>query len=217
MSEQNGQSDLDAVLERMTPERKAEFLRLRLRLKDFHENDEVLAVASYMDTIVILIDRITGNLASLIRHSGPNGSNAPEPALVQEFRDIRPRLEECIQKLDSQRKQPSRPYYNLRPRWKTIGIAAAGGIALLAITAWIGFLVGANHAHKADFNGATKALWIGDGLGPWLASNGGYIAFYGIKESDGKVFHRLIVRGKEPVALGDAYVAKDGSAVVNIR
>jgi hypothetical protein len=59
----NGQSNLDAILERIAPEKRAEFLRSRLRIKQFQENDEILAVASYLDTIVVLVDGLTKNLS----------------------------------------------------------------------------------------------------------------------------------------------------------
>jgi hypothetical protein len=63
--ENDGQSDLEAILDRVAPdpERRAEFLKSRLRLKEFNENDEILALANYLDTVVVLVDGLTGNLA----------------------------------------------------------------------------------------------------------------------------------------------------------
>lgn len=55
----NGQTDLDAVLGRMSPDNRAAFLRARLRLKKFDENDEFLAIANYMDHFALLINSLT--------------------------------------------------------------------------------------------------------------------------------------------------------------
>jgi hypothetical protein len=66
----NGQTDLDAVLERIPPEKRAQFLRSRLRLKQFEENDEILAIANYLDTVVILVDELTKNLSPRAQNAG---------------------------------------------------------------------------------------------------------------------------------------------------
>jgi hypothetical protein len=58
----NGPTDLDAVLERITPEKRADFVLARMRLKQFHENDEILALANYLDNFAVLIDGLTKNL-----------------------------------------------------------------------------------------------------------------------------------------------------------
>lgn len=60
---ENGDSDLDAIVARIAPERQAEFLRTRIRLKKYHENDEILAIADYLATTVILVDGLTKNLS----------------------------------------------------------------------------------------------------------------------------------------------------------
>ena len=52
----NGQSNLDVILKAMAPERRETFLRARNRLKQFNENDELLAVAHYLDTVVVMVD-----------------------------------------------------------------------------------------------------------------------------------------------------------------
>ena len=63
------ESDLDAILERLSPERRASFLRARLRLGKFNENDEILAIAAYLDTTVVLINEITRNIGDIQRGS----------------------------------------------------------------------------------------------------------------------------------------------------
>jgi hypothetical protein len=40
----NGESDLEAIIERIAPERRVDFLRWRERVKGHGENDELLAV-----------------------------------------------------------------------------------------------------------------------------------------------------------------------------
>src|SRR5947209_5793702 len=50
------QSDLEAILERVAPDRRADFLRLRQRLQRHDDNDELLAVLGYLDTAIVLMD-----------------------------------------------------------------------------------------------------------------------------------------------------------------
>ena len=61
-SADNGQSDLDTIIERVAPELKAQFLQDRLRLSEFGEHDEILAISRYLGTTVILMERITENI-----------------------------------------------------------------------------------------------------------------------------------------------------------
>jgi hypothetical protein len=55
----NGESDLQAIIERIAPERRVEFLRWRERVKRHGENDELLAVVGYLDTSVVLMDLLS--------------------------------------------------------------------------------------------------------------------------------------------------------------
>ena len=55
----NGESDLEAIIERIAPERRADFLRWRERIKRHGDNDELLALVGYLDTSVVLMDLLT--------------------------------------------------------------------------------------------------------------------------------------------------------------
>ena len=55
----NGESDLEAIIERIAPERRVEFLRWRERIKRHGDNDELLAVVGYLDTSVVLMDLLS--------------------------------------------------------------------------------------------------------------------------------------------------------------
>src|SRR5215472_936323 len=55
----NGESDLEAIIERIAPERRVDFLRWRERIKRHRENDELLAVVGYLDTSVVLMDLLS--------------------------------------------------------------------------------------------------------------------------------------------------------------
>ena len=55
----NGESDLEAIVERIAPERRVDFLRWRERVKRHGENDELLAVVGYLDTSVVLMDLLS--------------------------------------------------------------------------------------------------------------------------------------------------------------
>ena len=55
----NGESDLEAILARIAPERRADFLRWRERIKRHGDNDELLALVGYLDTSVVVMDLLT--------------------------------------------------------------------------------------------------------------------------------------------------------------
>jgi hypothetical protein len=55
----NGESDLEAIIKRIAPERRVDFLRWRERVKRHGENDELLAVVGYLDTSVVLMDLLS--------------------------------------------------------------------------------------------------------------------------------------------------------------
>ena len=55
----NGESDLEAIIERIAPERRVDFLRWRERIKRHGENDELLALVGYLDTSVVLMDLLS--------------------------------------------------------------------------------------------------------------------------------------------------------------
>ena len=68
----NGQSDLDLILKAMAPERREAFLKSRNRLKQFNENDEILALAHYLDTVVDMVGGLTKNIAAaMTAHTEP--------------------------------------------------------------------------------------------------------------------------------------------------
>jgi len=68
----NGQSNIDVILKAMAPDRREAFLRSRNRLQQFNENDEVLALAHYLDTVVVMVDGLTKNVAAaMTAHTEP--------------------------------------------------------------------------------------------------------------------------------------------------
>jgi hypothetical protein len=54
-----GESDLEAIIERIAPERRANFLRWRERIKRHGDDDELLALVGYLDTSVVLMDLLS--------------------------------------------------------------------------------------------------------------------------------------------------------------
>lgn len=54
-TETNGTTDLDAILAHISPEHREAFLRSRLRLKKFSEDDEVLAIATHLENFAVVI------------------------------------------------------------------------------------------------------------------------------------------------------------------
>src|SRR5258708_19761730 len=56
----------------MAPDRREAFLRSRNRLKQFNENNEILALAHYLDTVVVMVDGLTKNVApAMTAHTEP--------------------------------------------------------------------------------------------------------------------------------------------------
>ena len=55
----NGESDMEAIIERIAPERRVDFLRWRERIKRHGDNDELLALVGYLDTSVVLMDLLS--------------------------------------------------------------------------------------------------------------------------------------------------------------
>jgi hypothetical protein len=70
------ESHLDAVLQRISPDKRASFLRAQMRVKQFNENDEVLALANYLDNFAVLIDGLTQNLPGT-NGTQPDGKMTP--------------------------------------------------------------------------------------------------------------------------------------------
>ena len=65
-------SNIDVILQAMAPERREAFLKSRNRLKQFDENDEILALAHYLDTVVVMVDGLTKNVAAaMTAHTEP--------------------------------------------------------------------------------------------------------------------------------------------------
>ena len=50
---------MEAIIERIAPERRVDFLRWRERIKRHSDNDELLAVIGYLDTSVVLMDLLS--------------------------------------------------------------------------------------------------------------------------------------------------------------
>jgi hypothetical protein len=55
----NGETDLEAIIQRIAPERRVDFLRWRERIKRHGDNDELLALVGYLDTSVVLMDLLS--------------------------------------------------------------------------------------------------------------------------------------------------------------
>src|SRR4051794_9380317 len=77
---QSDKTDLEAILERVAPERRADFLQLRQRLERHGDNDELLAVVSYLDSAVVVMD-------SVARQAQPEAVSKALNQVVQASRD----------------------------------------------------------------------------------------------------------------------------------
>src|ERR1700737_5178090 len=63
-------SDVDAILEKISADKRADFLRWRQRLGRFADNDEILTIAGYLDAF----------LAVTAEAAGPSKLNGNQPA-----------------------------------------------------------------------------------------------------------------------------------------
>ena len=91
---ENGQTDLDTVLERISPEHREAFLRSRLRLRKFEEHDELLAIATHLDSFAVVIGDLSSNVVA-----------RPEPSKeVESTRKELSELAEAVKALQPQDK-----------------------------------------------------------------------------------------------------------------
>jgi hypothetical protein len=127
-----GASDLEAIIEKVAPERKADFLRWRQRLQRHSDNDELLVAVGYLETVLIATER-------LARQS----PGATQQQLRQEFEGLRgehqrvvTKLEETTRKVEqSATKIASRTFY-LNLGWPFAALGLAFGLGLLAMGVW---------------------------------------------------------------------------------
>ena len=168
----NGQSDLDVILKAMAPERREAFLKSRNRLKQFNENDEILALAHYLDTVVVMVDGLTKNVAAaMTAHAEPMANlTAPLKRVEAEL--------------------PSHAN-TLTP--KTIRRWLAWWAASILLVAPAAFFWGWISAKREQSNRLATTLAEAPQIGPWVAAHGGWATFYPTKDNRGKSYHTLVI------------------------
>jgi hypothetical protein len=168
----NGQSDLDVILKAMAPDRREAFLKSRNRLKQFNENDEILALAHYLDTVVVVVDGLTKNVAAaMTAHTEPMANLAAQlKRVAAEF--------------------PSHAN-TLTP--KTIRRWLAWWAASILLVAPAAFFWGWISVQREQSNHLATTLTQAPQIGPWVAAHSGWATFYPTKDDRGKSYHTLVI------------------------
>ena len=168
----NGQSNIDVILKAMAPERREAFLKSRNRLKQFNENDEILALAHYLDTVVVMVDGLTKNMAvAMTAHTEPTAN------LTAQLKRVEAEL-------------PSHAN-TLTP--KTIRRWLAWWAASILLVAPAAFFWGWISARREQSNRLATTLTEAPQTGPWVAAQGGWATFYPAKDDKGNHFHTLVI------------------------
>jgi hypothetical protein len=168
----NGQSDLDVILKAMAPERREAFLKSRNRLKQFNENDEILALAHYLDTVMVMLDSLTKNVAAaMTAHTEPMAN------LTTQLKRVEAEL-------------PSHAD-TLTP--KTIRRWLACWVASILLVAPSAFFWGWISAQREQSNRLAATLTEAPQTGPWVAAHNGWATFYPTKDDRGKSYHTLVI------------------------
>ncbi len=149
----NGQSNIDVILKAMAPERREAFLRSRNRLKQFNENDEILALAHYLDTVVVMVDGLTKNVAAAM-----SAHTEPMANLTAQLKRVAAEL-------------PSHAN-TLTP--KTIRRWLACWAASILLVAPAAFFWGWISAQREQSNRLAATLAEAPQIGPWVAAHGGW-------------------------------------------
>jgi hypothetical protein len=168
----NGQSNIDVILKAMAPERREAFLRSRNRLKQFNENDEILALAHYLDTVVVMVDGLTKNVATaMTAHTEPMAN------LTAQLKRVEAELPSHANALTP----------------KTIRRWLAWWAASILLVASVSFFWGWISAQREQPNRLAATLAEAPQIGPWVAAHGGWATFYPTKDARGKSYHSLVI------------------------
>jgi hypothetical protein len=168
----NGQSNIDVILKAMAPDRREAFLRSRNRLQQFNENDEILALAHYLDTVVVMVDGLTKNVAAAM-----SAHTEPMANLTAQLKRVAAEL-------------PSHAN-TLTP--KTIRRWLACWAASILLVAPAAFFWGWISAQREQSNRLAATLTEAPQTGPWVAAHNGWATFYPTKDDRGKSYHTLVI------------------------
>ena len=168
----NGQSNIDVILEAMAPERREAFLRARNHLKQFNENDEILALAHYLDTVVDMVGGLTKNMAAaMAAHTEPMAN------LTAQLKRVEAEL----------------PSHANTVTPKTIRRWLACWAASILLVAPAAFFWGWISAQREQSNRLAATLAEAPQIGPWVAAHGGWATFYPTKDDRGKSYRTLVI------------------------
>ena len=141
-------------------------------LKQFNENDEILALAHYLDTVVVMVDGLTKNVAAaMTAHTEPMAN------LTAQLKRVAAEL-------------PSHAN-TLTP--KTIRRWLACWAASILLVAPAAFFWGWISAQREQSNRLAATLAEAPQIGPWVAAHGGWATFHPTKDEKGNLFHTLVI------------------------
>ena len=206
----DNKSDLESILERLTPEQKAAFLQWRERIGRTGDNDEILALVGYIDTADRLVDVMT-------RQAQPEAvaqTLTKVEAVVARVAETTARQTAVTDRINKRSQ-----YLNLG--WPAASIALTAALSL-SVAAW--WHDQAEKAEQAQRDKAVQAFEQSD-EGMWWhnlrVTRAGLRSTLGDKDSNG-VSRRLTLTvspGKEPGSwkLTSANLDAGGNAVLTFH
>jgi len=203
-------ADLEALLAKAPPERRAAFLQLRQRLKRHDDNDELLAVIDHLDTSVVLMD-----LAC--RQAQPEAvaqTLAKVEAAVARVAETTARQTAVTDRINKRSQ-----YLNLG--WPLAAIVLSAALSLVGAAIWHDWIEKAEQARRDQMAQAYEQSDEGMWWHNLRATRAGLRSTLGDKDSNG-VSRRLTLMvgpGKEPGSwkLASANLDAGGNAVLTFH
>ncbi|SRR6266481_1737106 len=246
MNPASSTSDVDAILEKISPDKRADFLRWRQRLGRFADNDEILTIAGYLDAFLVVTAEAAG-------HSKLNG-NQPADLKLSQLSDLikktdalalsvkaLPRREDAVSRQDIEKlidtagkgsENPelmaflddwriTKSQENSTKRTVTRWLGRVAAIAVMAtILFGTGYLVCWINSRK-DFDARVDrvidAQQSAYRVPLFLAAHQGSIAMGPLKPAEGHNESQGIIIWPGDLKLAPSWVSTDGATVVPVR
>lgn len=203
-------ADLEALLAKAPPERRAAFLQLRQRLKRHDDNDELLAVIDHLDTTVVLMD-----LAC--RQAQPE---AIQKTLAR-VESVVDRAEKGLERQTAVTDRINKRSQYLNLGWPLAAIVLSAALSLVGAAIWHDWIEKAEQAKRDQMAQAYEQSDEGMWWHNLRVTGAGLRSTLGDKDSNG-VSRRLslmVSPGKEPGSwkLASANLDAGGNAALTFR
>jgi hypothetical protein len=244
MNPSSSTSDVDAILEKISADKRADFLRWRQRLGRFADNDEILTIAGYLDAFLAVTaeaagpSKLNGNQPADLKLAQLSDLNKRTDALALCVKSL-PRREDVVSRqdieklldaaglanpdlmafLDEWRITKSQESSTKRAVTRLLGRIAAIA-ALTFIVFGVGYLVCWINLHKnfdARIDSVIEAHQSAYRVPLFLAAHQGSIALGPLTPAEGHNESQGIIIRPGDLKLAQPWVSTDGATVVPLR